>query len=121
MRQLASYLAMPVFLVDAAGKLLFYNEPAEALIGRRFEESGAMPLEVWYSNFSVRDENGAVIPPESLPLMIALHHRQPAHRRLTFVGLDGVKRVIESTAFPLEGQGGRYLGAVAFFWDAARR
>lgn len=121
MRQLASYLAMPVLLVDASGNLLFYNEPAEALIGRRFEEADAMPLDVWSSSFSVRDENGSLIPSESLPLMIALRLRQPAHRRLTFTGLDGVRRVIESTAFPLEGQGGRYLGAVAIFWDAERR
>lgn len=121
MRQLASYLAMPVFLVDAAGNLLFYNEPAEALIGRRFEEAGAMPMEVWSSIFSIRDENGSLIPPESLPLMVALRHGQPAHRRLILTGLDGVQRVIESTVFPLEGQGGRHLGAVAIFWDAERR
>jgi hypothetical protein len=27
MRQLASYLAMPILLVDPVGTLLFYNEP----------------------------------------------------------------------------------------------
>jgi hypothetical protein len=37
MRQLASYLAMPILLFDPAGNLLFYNEPAEALVGRRFD------------------------------------------------------------------------------------
>jgi hypothetical protein len=36
MRQLASYLAMPILLVDPAGTLLFYNEPAERLLGRRY-------------------------------------------------------------------------------------
>ena len=36
MRQLASYLAVPIFLVDPAGNLIFYNEPAERLLGRRF-------------------------------------------------------------------------------------
>ena len=42
-RQLAGYLGMPLFLVDPKGDLLFYNEPAEAILGRRFEETGAMP------------------------------------------------------------------------------
>jgi len=28
MRQLASYLAMPIFVVDPVGNVLFYNEPA---------------------------------------------------------------------------------------------
>jgi len=33
MKQVASYLATPIFLVDRAGTLLYYNEPAEALLG----------------------------------------------------------------------------------------
>jgi hypothetical protein len=32
-------------------------------------------------------------------------------------GLDGVPRRIAVTAFPLEGQGERHLGAVAIFWE----
>ena len=36
-RQLAGYLSVPLFLVDPKGDLLFYNEPAEAILGRRFE------------------------------------------------------------------------------------
>ncbi len=121
MRQLASYLAMPVFLVDAEGNLLFYNEPAEALLGRRFDEAGEMPKEVWSTAFSARDEDGAPVPPGALPLMVALHEHVPAHRDLRITGLDGVSRKIEVTAFPLEGQGGRHLGAVAIFWRSEQR
>ena len=36
-RQLAAYLSVPLFLVDPKGNLLFYNEPAEAILGRRFD------------------------------------------------------------------------------------
>ena len=43
MRQLASYLAVPIFLVDPEGNLLYYNEPAERLLGRRYDETGEMP------------------------------------------------------------------------------
>ena len=32
-RQLAAYLSVPVFLVDPKGNLLFYNEPAEIVLG----------------------------------------------------------------------------------------
>ena len=32
---------MPIFLVDTEGNLLYYNEPAEAILGRRFSETGA--------------------------------------------------------------------------------
>ena len=49
MRQLASSLAMPIFLVDASGNLLFYNEPAEQLLGSRFDETGEMSMTEWSS------------------------------------------------------------------------
>lgn len=116
MRQLAGYLAMPIFVVDPEGNLLFYNEPAEALLGRRFDEAGPMPAAEWSTVFLPRDAEGAPIPPEGLPLMIALQKYQPAHRTFWITGHDGVARQLGVTAFPLEGLGGRHLGAVALFW-----
>ena len=59
-RQLAGYLSIPVFLVDQAGNLLFYNEPAELILGltHRFDETGAMPAEVWSTAFTPEDGSG---------------------------------------------------------------
>ena len=46
LRQWASYLGLPVWIMDAEGSLIFYNEAAELLLGgRRFEESGAISVE----------------------------------------------------------------------------
>jgi len=120
MRQLASYLAMPILLVDTAGSLLFYNEPAEALLGRRYDETGEMPLGEWSTAFTATDEHGSPLPPEALPLVIALQKHQAAHRAFWIRGLDGRSRKIQATAFPLEGHGGRHLGAVAIFWEENR-
>jgi len=39
-RQLASYVKMPIIIVDPAGKILFYNGSAEFLLGERFDETG---------------------------------------------------------------------------------
>ena len=39
-RQLAGYLSVPVVLVDTTGTVIFYNEPAERILGVRFEETG---------------------------------------------------------------------------------
>lgn len=116
MRQLASYLSMPIFVVDTEGTLLFYNEPAGALLGHQFDEAGEMPMEEWSTIFSPSDENGRRLPPDALPLVMALRQRQPAHRTFGITGLDGVSRKIEVVAFPLEGQGHRLLGAAAIFW-----
>lgn len=114
-KQLASHLAHPVFLVDPQGALIFYNEPAEGLLGLRYEETGAMPLKEWGTIFTPTDEDGTVLPPEQLPLAVALRERRPEHGRLWIKGLDGVDRRIIVMAFPIEGHGGRYLGAMALF------
>ena len=42
-RHLAECLAMPIFIVDPAGNLIFYNEPAEAILGQNYNETGMMP------------------------------------------------------------------------------
>jgi PAS domain-containing protein len=118
MRQAASYLAMPVFVVDPKGDLVYFNEPAEALLGLRYEEVGEMPAQEWSTVFVPTDEHGDPKPPESLPLMIALRELRPAHDRFYIRGLDGRKRELFVTAFPLIGQHARDLGAVAIFWEA---
>ena len=116
-RQLASYLALPIFIVDEDGTLIFYNEPAEAILGQRFEETGEMPADEWAQAYTITDDDGTPVAPDGLPLTIALRQHRPAHRRLMMVGRDHVRRQIEVTAFPLTGQAGRHLGAVAIFWE----
>ncbi|MFN7973363.1 MAG: PAS domain-containing protein [Acidobacteriota bacterium] len=118
-RQLASYLATPIFLVDTEGNLIFYNEPAEEILGRRFEETGEMPAYEWSTIFTPTGEDGAPLPPGELPLMIALTDHKPSYKKFWIRGLDGVLRNIEVTAFPLLGQGERNLGAVAIFWESS--
>ncbi len=117
MRQLASYLAMPIFLVDPRGDLLFFNEPAEPILGRRFDETGAMTLEEWSAVFKATDEDGSFIKMEDRPMVIALQRQQAVHRRFFIHGFDGISRKIEAAAFPLVGQSGRRLGAVGMFWE----
>src|SRR3990170_415592 len=116
-RQLASYLAMPLLIFDREVSLLFYNAPAEAILGRRFAETGEMRLADWAGMMPLYQEDGTPIPPEDRPLVAAMREGRPVHRRLRLVGLDGRSRRIESTAFPLEGQGGRHLGGVVIFWE----
>ena len=117
MKQVASYLAVPIFLVDPAGTLLYYNEPAELLLGKRYDETGEMPLEEWGTVFSPTDRSGMPLAPEALPLAIAVQQGHPAHGQISITGLDGVARQLSITAFPLVGQSNRNLGAVAIFWE----
>lgn len=116
-RQLAAYLSVPLFLVDPKGNLLFYNEPAEAILGRRFDETGAMPLEEWWSVFNRSDDEGKPIQPEDHPLMITLAEKRPTNKRYHTKRQDGVVRRIEVTSIPITGLQGDLLGAVALFWE----
>jgi PAS domain-containing protein len=116
-RHLAEYLAMPIFIVDPVGGLLFYNEPAEEVLGYRYDETGPMPAEEWSTIFKPMDKDGQLIEPEELPLMIAMMQKHPAHRSFWIEGMDDALRQIEVTAFPLIAQGERFLGAVAIFWE----
>ena len=116
-RQLATNLAVPVFLVDERGDLVFLNEAAGGLLGIRFDDVDQLPFERWATMFRPRTLEGEPMPAEELPLSRAVLERRPAHGALMLTGADGVNRMIEATAFPLEGAGGRLIGAVAMFWE----
>jgi PAS domain-containing protein len=116
LRQLASYLDMPIFVVDAHGRLAYYNEPAEPLLGVRFDEVGPMDMADWLGAFRPADQSGAILPADDVPLVVALRERRPVHRTLSIAGLDGIRRQIGATALPLSGQDGTFIGAVAVFW-----
>jgi len=118
-RHLASRLAVPVFVVDRAGDLVFFNEPAEGVLGRRFEEIRSMPFDDWSTAFLPADDDAIAV--DDLPLVIALRHGVPAHRTFDIQAADGAKRTIEATAFPLVATGGDTVGAVAMFWEIGGR
>ena len=117
-RQLASCLAVPVFLVDCEGDLIYYNEAAESLLGMRFHETGKVPRIGWTTAFAPTGEDGGAIGADALPVIVAINERRAVHRRFWIQDLDGTRRLIEVAAFPLLGQGDRSLGGVAMFWEA---
>src|SRR5262245_23874627 len=94
-RQLASYLAMPIILVDATGTLLFYNEPAEVILGKRFEETGELTADEWAQALVVTDAQGTPLALETRPMLIALTEHRPTHCEIWVQGLDHVRRHVE--------------------------
>jgi PAS domain-containing protein len=119
MRQLASYLAVPILVVDRHLDLVFFNESAEPILGRRFDETGGIRRDEWSSLFRIFDPRGEDIPAEERPLVIAIDQRRPSHRRFGLTGLDGAERDIEGIAFPLETEAAGLVGAVGIFWEVS--
>jgi PAS domain-containing protein len=116
-RMLAGYLATPILVVDAQGTLLFFNEPAEALLGRRFEETGEVPATAWHTILSATDCRGVPLGEQQLPLITALTTRRPAYAKF-WIRRSGVEpRHVEAMALPLIGMEDRDLGAVVILWE----
>lgn len=115
-RSLMANLTTPAFLVDLEGTLVFFNDAAGELLGLRFEEAGPMPAEEWGTRFEPLTEDGQAIPPEDLPLSIALRDARPSHQCFHIQSANGEPRVIEVSAFPIIGMGGT-RGALAVFWS----
>jgi PAS domain-containing protein len=116
-RQLASYLGVPIFIVDPRGDMVYYNEPAEAILGIRFEETGRMAMEEWSRDFTPTDADGTPIEPENLPLVIALQESRPACDEFFIQGLDEATRHIQVIGIPVIGLAGKKLGAIAILWE----
>jgi hypothetical protein len=117
-RGLASSIATPMFLVDREGTLVYFNEPAEPILGQTYAEAGEMARDEWSTAFAAEDpDTGDKLDPQTLPLMVALTDRIPAHRRMAITGLDGERRMISLTAIPLFARTDEFVGAAAIFWE----
>jgi len=119
-RQLAEYLALPIFIVDPNGDLLYYNEPAETILGSRYDETGPMSANELAGIFRTVDQDGSPLKSDDLPIVKALVRREPAHGILWIESLDSRLRKIAVTAFPIIGQAKRFLGAIAIFWEVPK-
>lgn len=116
-RNLLATLSTAAFLVNRPGEIVFYNEAAGALLGRRFEEAGAMSPQDWVTTFGPFDDDGQPIPIERQPLTAALREDRPAHVRHRIRSLSGGERVVEVSGVPVIGADG-FQGAMVFFWEA---
>jgi len=118
MRQLAGSLATPAFVVDEVGTLVYYNEPAEAILDQRFEETGEMRVDAWSKIFAVEDEFRMPIAQADRPTMLALSERRPFSRTVWMRCGHREWWHVNITAFPLIGEGSQFLGAQMIFWEA---
>src|SRR5690349_21247507 len=116
-RNLMSALSTPAFLVDEGGVLVFYNEAAGMLLGKRFEELGTVGPDQWGSLFGPFDKEGKPIPYDDLPLVVAVRNGRPAHADFEISSADGVRHRVEASAFPILTAHGSQ-GAIAVFWPA---
>lgn len=117
-REFASNIATPLALIDATGLLLYFNEPAERIIGSSPAELGELTEDEWRGRFSAERPDGTAAPIEEMASVIARRERRPAHERLVITTLDGLRRTLAVTAIPLlQGERAEPVGCVVLFWE----
>ncbi len=117
-RELASNLSTAMFLLDAEGTLVFFNDAAEQLIGKPFAEVGEILAGAFGEVLALADADGEPLRRRDTPAGVAFFERRPAHRTLYATGYDGVRRLLDATAYPLFGAGDEMHGVVNVFWQA---
>ena len=118
-REFASNLATPIYIADADERLVYFNEPAEQIAGRSFAETGEIPIREWAEMLAPQATDGQPLQREQTPGGIAFAVRRPAHGSLCITGLDGKRREIATTAFPLFGPDEEFHGIMVIFWEQA--
>jgi PAS domain S-box-containing protein len=116
-REFASNLATPLAIFDENGTFVFFNEPAERIIGQTPAELGNLLEQEWRARFSAERLDGTPVADEDQPTAVARRERRPAHETLVYKMLDGRQRTLSVTAIPLLGREDELVGVVSVFWE----
>ena len=114
-RNLLSSLSTAAFLVDEQGRVVFYNEAAGDILGRRFEECGPMSAEQWGTTHGPFGDDGQPIPVGELDLTEGLVRGRAGHSCFHIRSFEGADHLVEAAAMPIVASGGQ-RGAMVFFW-----
>jgi PAS domain-containing protein len=115
-REFASNLATPMFLIDANGVLVFYNDAAALLLGRPFAELGEVTANEFGAVLAMSTPDGTPVRRRDSPAGIAFYDGRPAHATVLASAFDGTRRMYEATAYPLFATTGDMHGVIAVFW-----
>ena len=117
-RELAANLATPMFLIDAGGMLVYFNEAAELLLGKSYAEIGSITAYDFGAMLELGNIDETPMRRRDSPAGVAFFEREPAHRTLLATTLDGTRHPFEVTAYPLFGHIGEMHGVLTVFWRA---
>src|SRR4051794_6492699 len=104
LRTLYEAVSGAVLVWDAAGELVEANEAAQQTFGLTHAQ---MVGRRWEALWSVKDEDGAVVPIAERPAMVALRTGHPVRNfRIRITRPTGADRWLQGNAIPLRGATG---------------
>jgi PAS domain-containing protein len=112
-RNLVQNISTPALVADREGALVFYNEAAGEIIGRRFEESGQLSQEQWRAALSPPDGKATAENADTLSLGLA--GSGATHGRFHIRAYDDREVEVEASAIPLTSDAD-LQGTLVAFW-----
>jgi PAS domain-containing protein len=110
-RSLSENLAVPCFVVNDAGAIVWFNESGERLIGRMAPDTPELSAAEFVDILDVRSSGGEPADAKSRPYLRALGERTPVIESYRVSGADGTQ-VVDAAALPLLGGDGEALGVL---------
>lgn len=110
-RSLSENLAVPCFVVNDAGAIVWFNESAERLIGRMAPDTPELSAAELIETLDARSSDGEPADPKTLPFLQAINERAPSTGSYRVSGADGTEWV-DTAALPLLGATGEVLGVL---------
>jgi PAS domain-containing protein len=107
-----------MFLIDEGGMLVFCNEGAELMLGRTLGELGVMTANEFAELVQIAGLDGEPMHRRDTPPGRAFYLREPAHQSMLVTSLDGVRKQVEVTAYPLFGRDEEMHGVLTVFWES---
>jgi PAS domain-containing protein len=117
-RNLIQNISTPALIADSEGSLVFYNEAAGQIIGRRFEEAGRLSQDRWRAALSPAD--GKATAENADTLSLGLTGSSATHGRFSIRGYDDREVEVEASAIPLTRDADLH-GTLVAFWPVGDR
>jgi predicted ATPase/class 3 adenylate cyclase len=116
-REVAEHVPTPMFVLDAVGTLVYFNDAGATLIGKPFSQIGQIGAAQFADVLELATTSGERLRRRDTPAGVAMFQRRPAHQRLMATGYDGVRRTIDTSAYPLLNEFGENDGVLCVFWQ----
>ncbi len=112
-RQLSEFLSSPIAIVDHDGRMIYYNESAEFILGKKFNESGEIESREWDER--IYDENKTnIVKMLDLPFLKVLSGRTIIEGEYWMRSFEEIEQKVRFICIPLVGMAQRELGALVF-------
>jgi hypothetical protein len=115
LKQVASYLAIPIAIIDIHGNLIYCNECCENHLGFDFIEKGEMTFAEWSSQFLTSDAKGHMVPIDHLPFLSEKHRKKLHHHTLHLKEAHANANHVEAFIVPIINQSDNYIGSIVYF------